>query len=191
MNDPIIGIVKGDPKQPGIYGIVNRAIIKATSKPGAPAWATHVRLSMRRPGSQDYFTFEETIDFETGKLIPFSGVLETPGIVPADLYRTPVMEWAPGELLDLWTFCKMEQWIGRGYNILQLLADAIIFKTRPIWEKLNYVPFAHHDLSAVCSAFVGEGIAGASTRYFDKEDAAMLVPQDFVTMAGFQDTVLT
>ena len=176
MKDATISLVRGNPTLPGYEGIVNRAIMDVEK-----GWAVHVRVYVRG------YTFEETLEFLPGKVFPFSGVKQTLGVVPADLFREPIMDWTPQEVEDLWTFCKVQTWIGRGYNIPQLLADAVIFKTRPFWEWLNYVPFAAHHRSAVCSAFVGEGLVGAGKNYFPNIDPAMLTPQDFVTMDGYQD----
>lgn len=186
-NWPKVGLVKVHPNDPEYAKVVGAAIVRRTGKP----WV-HVKLLLQRPGDyqQRVYTFESTVEEEPGRILPFSGAKLAQGLGAADAWWQPETSWDASELDDLWTWCAMQVWLGRKYNVLQLLFDWVIFPTRQFWTKLGRVPFGAPRHGGVCSAAAGEGVTAAApdkaARYFHGLAPATLVPGDFADMPGWE-----
>ncbi len=134
------------------------------------------------------YTWESTIEKRPGSLLPQSGVIRTRGLKVPHLYREPVRKLTPEEVAGLVGYAQVQLWIGRRYNVAELVADALIVPTRKFWEWLGWVPFGGNSHGAVCSAFVAKAfVYGALIPVFTEIECADRDPGDFAVHAFWRD----
>ena len=123
------------------------------------------------------YTWESTIEKRPGSLLPQSGVIQTRGLKAAPLYREPTRDLTTAEVDGLVRYGQVQIWIGRRYNIAELVADVLIVPTRKFWEWLGWIPFGNNSHGAVCSAFVAKAfVYGALIPVFAEIECADRIP---------------
>lgn len=84
---------------------------------------------------------------------------------------------------------QVQIWIGRRYNIAELVADVLIVPTRKFWEWLGWIPFGNNSHGAVCSAFVAKAfVYGALIPVFAEIECADRDPGDFAIHSFWKDS---
>lgn len=171
MRDGAVILVKGDPKEKGLMGLLGRVIVWRTKSD-----KTDVIKFVRG------FYYDDTIYLRwKWGFIPVlkSGVRVRSSIDEKDSEIRDLKE--PYNDLDSWAVSRWCSWYAKRdyhYNVVQLIAFLAIYPTRKIWEAIHVIPFGSA-IDLVCSTFAAMADEVVGRSVLSDVDPTLIVPGDF------------
>lgn len=155
-----------------LYNVVGKCIVYFTDSP-----YTHVALYVGG------YTYDTTIWFEEGK--PKTGIRKVRGQLKGTVVMVPNVPFSPAQAERLRGVADSYARKNKPYNIVKLLALAVVWNTRWFWKKIRWVPFNHTVFGEVCSGFVDEVFKKAGIDLFPSEYEGYTVPGQFIELRGW------
>ena len=97
------------------------------------------------------------------------GCVTSPGVKRGTAYYDLGRDLGEVEHLGMKTYLNYINFAKWKYNFLKLVTLAVVYNTRWIWKKLNWVPFDNAIFGEICSGIVDEAYAFAGLQLFPDE----------------------
>ncbi len=176
MKNGTIYCWESKPTEKGILKIVSDVIAYITKSK-----YTHVAVVLNDN------VYESTIRKLPGDFLPHNGVQKTTlGYDMPDEVWEPIRDLTDPEVIHMVDYAEACISLKIPYSIMKLIILAIVYPTRPFWNKLGWFPFESQLKGEVCSEFVDQDFKAANIELIPNRMEEFTAPVDVINSGFFK-----